>query len=427
VQERDRRWAAVRSGMGEPWNLDAIVAGMPDEGVGNYLVPVFNAWGDGAASGPVVFARSESEPVNLILPDGDLAVAYALEGGLDRWTADGRLVISGGDAVPTVVSRLKELGARRVGLAELTNLRVAPEGATRWKTFEALRAELPNVEFVEIERWKVDPPVPGPIAAAAMVKGPEELQVVRRCVSAGEQAIDAIVRAARAGAKTVADVWHPAYLAMFEETGEPPVRLSIALDDPGNAGYGAPRPVPLREGQIINEEISAGVQGYGAQVNQSIFIGGTRTPGYDYFKTATNAAAQSVLDAISFINENLGDATTGDLIGHVLEKARANGTEQKPSGVWIHTDGKDPLPRPRLGARDIDPTRPPEDRDGDDNIKIVPGMAFDWKPRFAMDPEVIRDVLPKNRAVQVGVNIIVTDRGAERVGTRKLAPLRTRG
>jgi hypothetical protein len=185
--------------------------------------------------------------------------------------------------------------------------------------------------------------------------------------------------------------------------------------------------VPLHEGQIINEEISAGVQGYGAQVNQSIFIGGTRTPGYEYFKTATNVAVQSVLDAISFINENLGDATTGDLIGHVLEKARANGSEQKPSGVWIHTDGKDPLPRPRLGARDIDPTRPPEDRDGDDNIKIVPGMAFDWKPRFAMNPDVIRDVLPENRAVQVGVNIIVTDRGAERVGARKLVPLRTRG
>lgn len=424
ARERDRRWAAVRAIMAQPqWNLDAILAGSPVTDAGGDALPIgFDRYltevggaEDGGAYGPVVFPRDASEPVDLIVDD-DGSIDFWNARGLDRWTADGKLAISAGDAVPSVAARLSALGAKRVGLAELAGTRFNPLGFVPHRYFEALTAALPGVEFVPIERWEVDPADPGPLAASAMVKGPEEQEVVRACTRASEGAIAAILSAARHGAKSQSELWYAAYFGMFEATGEQPTRLSIGLDVPGNATFGAPTGDVLRRGQIISEEISARVQGYGAQVNHSIFVGSRRTPGYDYYERAATVAIRAIEDAIDFINRNPG-ATTGELITDYAAKAQARGAE-RPGGVVVHTDGIGSLSRPRLGTSQLGTGQ-------DDNIPIVPGMAFDFKPNIQMRRDVIQDVGATNRRVQVGENLLVTDHGAVRLGTRRLVPLRT--
>ena len=426
ARERDRRWAAIRSIMAEPqWDLDAILtspivtATGPafSAGFDRYLTQVGGLVEDDEAFGPVVFPRDRSTPVELMVED-DGSIDFWLARGLDEWTADGALVVSAGEAVSAVVERLSSMGARRVGFADLEGTRFLPLGLVLVKFLEGLTAALPEVEFLPIERWQVDPPDPGPLAGPAMVKGVEEQEVIRACVRAGENAIEELVKGARRGAKSQADLFYAAYFSMFEETGEPPLRLSMGLDIPGNAAFAAPSADRLREGQIISEEISARVQGYGAQVNHSIFVGGKRTPGYRYYETAATVAIRGIEDAIDFINRNPG-ATTGDLVTDYADNAEARGAE-RPSGVVIHTDGLGTLVRPRLGPDDAGTGE-------DDNIELVPGMAFDFKPNIQMRRDVIEDVRAENRRVQVGENILITQNGATRLGTRKLVPLRTRG
>ena len=130
-----------------------------------------------------------------------------------------------------------------------------------------------------------------------MVKSVEEQEAVRRSAAAAETGVATIVRIARGPAKTQADIWFPTYMAMFAETGEDPTRLSISLDEPSNSTLGAPVDDPVKAGRIISQEIDATVQGYRAQVNHSIFVGGPSTPGYRYYKTAMDVAIKVLQDS----------------------------------------------------------------------------------------------------------------------------------
>src|SRR5206468_7005520 len=150
-----------------------------------------------------------------------------------------------------------------------------------------LKSALPGLQFLPMEKWGADA---GPIDEAAMLKSSEEHDVIRRSVAAGEKAIEVIRSVARSPSRHQGDIWFQTYVAMFAETGEDPTRLSIALDAEANTTLGAPTDDPLKEGQIINEEIDATVQGYRGQVNHSIFVGGAKTPGYDYYRAAVETA-----------------------------------------------------------------------------------------------------------------------------------------
>jgi Xaa-Pro aminopeptidase len=426
LAERDRRWAAVRSIMAQPqWNLDVIIADpcrlgsapsvagtVSQEGFTRYLTQV-GGLGDSEAG--VIFPRDPSAPV-LVLLDGNTSFWQPL---LSEWTSDGKLVVTTGGGTenpPDIIGPLQQMGATRVGNAGLQGTKFNAWGLMPAPYLDAITAALPGVDFLPIERWKVNPPDPGPLAGPAMAKSPEEQEAVRACVRATERAIEVIVKAAGPPASVQANVWYPAFFSMFQETGEEPERLSISLDAHAAFTAGQPTNDPLHEGQIINQEMSAKVQGYGAQVNHGIFVGSTSTPGYAYYETAANVAIQAIKDGIGFVNQNPG-STTGDLIAAVVDSAVRQGAEP-PSGVLIHGDGVGNLSRPRLGAAQLGSGQ-------DDNVTLVPGMAFDLKPAIIMQRSVIQDVGAQNREVQVGENILITETGAIRLGTRKLVPLLT--
>jgi len=265
------------------------------------------------------------------------------------------------------------------------------------------------VTFHAIEQWGADS---GPVDAPAMVKGKEEQDVVRAAAAAGEKAIQALVVAART-AKTQADIWWPAFAAMFQETGEDPTRLSVALDAASNSTLGAPTSDPLKEGQIITEEIDATVQGYRAQVNHAIFVGGSGTKGYDYYAAAMKVCVDAFNDALKFIQP--GKTTCGDLVDHYAETVGKMNAEDQ-SGVVLHSSGIGNLSRPRLGPSNSKEEAP---------IMLVPGMTFDFKPALSLKRSAAQDVGEKNRTVQLGDHVLITDSGAVRLGKRELGPLVT--
>jgi Xaa-Pro aminopeptidase len=408
--ERDRRWAAVRRIMAKPeWNLDVILApASGDTAYPRYLTQI----GGRGGSADVIFPRDDSKPVHAIVSTARNRSYW--EARLDSWRSDGKLIISQGEGSKSIAAQCKNLGltnpGTRVGVAKLAGSRFDPEGLVAATFLDNLKAALPGVQFLPIEKWGADA---GPIDESAMVKGAEEHAAIRRAVAAGENAIEVIRRAARPPSRHQGDIWLPTFMAMFAETGEDPTRLSIALDMEANATLGAPTDDALKEGQIISEEIDATAQGYRGQVNHSIFVGSAKTPGYDYYRTAIMTAIKLFHDCVAAIVP--GKTTCGELVDYYAKLVEKSDAEDR-SGVVLHSSGIANLSRPRLG---------PANSRGESNIVIAPGMTFDFKPAIRMKRSAIQDVMKENRIVQIGEHVLVTAQGVARLGKRELEPLTT--
>jgi Xaa-Pro aminopeptidase len=410
VSERNRRWQAVRAVMAKPqWNLDAITnAGSSDRDYCRYLTQI----GGRGGTAEFIFPRDGAKPVHALPGSGRNRAFWQKR--LSEWTADGKLVLADGEGSEKMSLLFKNLGldkpGTRIGVVKLSASRFEPEGLVSVSYLEKLKGAFPGMSFLPIEKWGPDS---GPIDEPAMVKSAEEHEAIRASVAAGEKAIETIRQVARPPAKTQADIWFPTFTAMFAETGEDPIRLSISLDEPSNSTLGAPVGDPLQPGQIISQEIDASVQGHRAQVNHSIFVGGSQTPGFNYYKAAMEVAIKVLHDsAVSVVP---GKTTCGQLVDHyvaLVEKANA----EDRSGVVLHSSGISNLSRPRLG---------PSNSRGEEAIVIVPGMTFDFKPALRLKKEVLADVKTSNRVVQIGEHYLITERGAVRMGKRDLKPLAT--
>jgi len=90
-----------------------------------------------------------------------------------------------------------------------------------------------------------------------------------------------------------------------------------------NATLGAPRRFAKRR-PIISEEIDATAQGYRAQVNHSIFVGGAKTPGYDYYRAAMTTAIKLFYDCVASIVP--GKTTCGELVDYYAAQVEKNPT-----------------------------------------------------------------------------------------------------
>src|SRR5258707_14836146 len=63
------------------------------------------------------------------------------------------------------------------------------------------------------------------------------------------------------------------YSTMVQASGERPWRLSVSTRGSGNASFGFPLDDVFRVGQILGQECSGSVLGYGSQVNHSVLLG----------------------------------------------------------------------------------------------------------------------------------------------------------
>jgi hypothetical protein len=90
--------------------------------------------------------------------------------------------------------------------------------------------------------------------------------------------------------------------------------------------------------------------------------------------------------------------------------------EEREGGVAIHTSGLGTLMRPRLG---------PANSRKESDIVLVPGMTFDFKPTVRLKRSEMKDVGERNRTVQIGEHVLITETGYIRLGNRELKPLAT--
>jgi Xaa-Pro aminopeptidase len=410
VAERDRRWAAVRAVMGRPqWGLDAIITAISDlpANTSRYLTQIGMrpGGGDGAE---VVFPRDPAKTVSVQVSGARFRDFWKQHAA--GWMADGKLTVSADGGPAALAKQLTALGLNqagtRIGVAKLAGSRFDVDGLVGAAYLDKLKTALPGVTFVPIEAWGTEA---GPIEEVARIKGPEEQDAIRRATAASEQGVAAMVAAIRAGARTQGDLWFAAYTAMFARTGEDPTRCSIGFDGTGNNTIGEPVGDPLRVGQIINEEIDATVQGYRAQVNHAVFVGGASTPGYDYYRAGFEIAATLIKEA-SIVP---GKTTIGDFVKRYMARLDELGAEDT-SGVMFHSSGIGNLSRPRVG---------PSSATEEFEIVLQPGMTFDYKPAFRLKRSKMADVVARNREIQVGEHFLVTGAGLVRLGTRDIVPI----
>jgi hypothetical protein len=155
------------------------------------------------------------------------------------------------------------------------------------------------------------------------------------------------------------------------------------------------------------------VQGYRAQVNHAVFVGGPSTPGYDYYRTAFDIAAALIKDVPAAIVP--GKTTLGEFVKRHSVRVEELGADDA-STVMFHSSGIGNLSRPRVGPKS-----------GVEEFEIVlqPGMTFDYKPAVRVKRAKLADIGGQNREINVGEHFLITEQGAVRLGAREIAAIAT--
>lgn len=373
-KERDRRWTRVRQLMRQQ-NLDCL------------LTPVVGGEGDADSvyltqrPGWVIFPAEG--PVTAIVDSGDRGrqvgfhwVTAAREAERGLWSA-------------AIMDALREqkMTRARIGVGRLEGVLRNLEGDVPFTTFDRVRTALPGASFVSAADLMM---------RVKLLRSDEEITVMEAASAAGELGIDAMIRTARPGVRHT-DVWVEMFRVMTAATGTRPSRLAIRAGDEANTSGGEPLLETLRAGQIMNQEIGASVLGYMAQVNHSICIGRPEPPDW-------TSAARYCIDLFEEMVEWIQPGKRFiDLCQLYADRARARSAELSPSWVLIHSCGLGDSPRMGLLRT--------ETRD----LVIEPTMTFTIKPRI-----IIKGTKP---TAQFGDPVVVTERGARRLGKRKLEPL----
>lgn len=216
--------------------------------------------------------------------------------------------------------------------------------------------------------------------------------VLEKATEVSETDLQAMIETARPEA-VHRDVWLSMHRAMVEASGERPWRLSISSHGGGNASFGFPLDEVMREGQILSQECSGSVLGYGSQVNHSVVFG-SRAP------TDRSAAGQYCLDLFHTLADRFAPGKSiKEFCDFFGEKLRARGA--RAGRVLIHSSGLGDLPR--WGPRRLE---------GGDDTVFHAGMVFDLKPTVP--------VKQTGTSAQFGDSLVVTEKGTRRLGKRKM-------
>ena len=373
-KERDRRWARVRQQM-RAQGFDCL------------LTPVVG--GDGDADSIYLTQR----PGWVIFPLEGKVVAIVDGGDRGRgvgghWADETKPADRGLWSGP-VIEALREhkLTKAKIGVGRLEGVLRNLEGDAPYVTVREIERALPGAALVSASEL---------LMRVKLLRSDEEIAVMEAAAAAGERAIDAMIRTARPGLRH-ADLWVEMFRVMTAATGERPARLAVRAGDEANTSGGEPLAELLQAGQIMNQEIAANVLGYMAQVNQSICIG---RPEPADWQDAAKYCIDLYDDMVEWIRPGRRFL---DLCQFYADRAKARSPELSPSWVLIHSCGLGDSPRMGLLRT--------ETRD----LVIEPTMTFTLKPRI-----IVKGATP---TAQFGDPVVVTDRGARRLGRRTLRPV----
>lgn len=287
----------------------------------------------------------------------------------------------------TIIDVLREMKMEqaRIGVGSLVGGFHSSEGSIPYTTLDNVRKALPQAQFQSAADmlWQVK-----------WVHSVEEIAVFEQVNSVSEAGLLAMLETAHPGVSN-REVWLAMFVAMLECSGSQPQHLGIATQGIAGTNMGAPLPDIIESGQILGQECSGSVLGYGAQVNHSVLIG-TEGPAdwpaamaycFDVFHALLDqiAPGKSMKEVADFYGQKFKKQSGRAMVG----------------GVNFHFSGYGDLPRfgPR-GGQAID------------GVAYQAGMVLDLKPAIVVKGTPM--------FAQFGDTVLVTEKGARRLGKRRL-------
>ncbi len=378
--EIHRRWAAVRQKMKEA-NFDALLVCQHHSG------EMITERQDGDAD--VEYLTGITLPFKwVVLPYEGKVTALSTQ--QVRGTKEEKLCkdrgidlrIARGPWSKTIIDAMKEanLGQGRIGVTDLVDASRQTEGEVTYTTYDQVLKAFPQAKF-EPASYLLD--------GVAALHSAEEIAVLEKSTQVGELGLQAMFETARPGVMQ-RTVWLAMFSAMVNASGERPFRVSIRADAEGNSALNRPLEEVMRAGQVLSQECSACVLGYGSQVNHSVVIGSPAPADWD-------AAAKDSLDTF---HEMVALIAPGKMVKDVcapLDK-RLVARGERAGALVIHSGGLGTLPRGgSAGAMG--------------QMVLQAGMVFDVKPTF---------VMKSGATAQFGDSVLVTETGARRLGKREM-------
>ncbi|MBI4318313.1 MAG: aminopeptidase P family protein [Chloroflexi bacterium] len=263
IAERDRRWARVRDSMAKQGLDCLLIAGLESR-------EQFQQYVTNDHSGGYAIFPAEGEPVFLAWTASRITSQLeAASRGEIPWVTDSRV----GANSATVIKVLRERGFDRarigvVGLGGLGSRQV--EGWIPYRAWANVMASLPEANFVDVT---------GAFAELVLVKGEEELRIVRRAAAVGEMAADAMLQSTRPGVSE-GEIAGVVMQILYREGAAGEYGYIILHSGPHNPSWGPPlwlvrpqRPRKVEAGDVVQGEIFAS---YGSlletQVQMSIAV-----------------------------------------------------------------------------------------------------------------------------------------------------------
>src|SRR5581483_133695 len=256
LQERDRRWKAVRQAMAEQ-NLDALVT---PQNTGHSTDFQSNTrWLTQCGGG------GDSDIAGVFPLEGEVTIVATTAGfrwpTVQDWVTDCREARRNYGRI--IVQRLKELNPKRIGIAGLGDGTRTPEGTINHGTFTQIRDAFPNADLVDATDL---------MAEIRYVKSEEEIAFLARSKEMIELANDAEVATARPGVSDW-EVWAACMYAMFKAGSEMPVHCNwVSGPHPRRTLTRASHRL-LQKGDIIFNELEASWGGYRAQSVVPVSVG----------------------------------------------------------------------------------------------------------------------------------------------------------
>jgi Xaa-Pro aminopeptidase len=379
LEERDRRWAAVRAAMAAD-GLFALVC----------LPSTINHDRGQASARYLTQLGENSEEVTCVLPLEGEVTTWQLRAGVypgSSWITDNRR--AGRTYGRAVSTRLHELGLtnQAIGVVGLTGGLYAsvrePEGETNHGSLMILREAFPQASFVSATDL---------VGRLRYRKSAEEIELLRKGTTIAEAMFRAQVAEARPGA------WERAvYAAMVGEAGRRmasfPFMVGWISGPLGNTYHRVEQPTfrTLQPGDVVVNEIEGRWGGYIAQIDTTLSIG---------------RAPQDLKDghalAVECFNRVLAAMKPGVTFGDLARVGEVAGMGGRGHArVTIHGRGTgDDGPLFTASGRSEAIMR----------MELVEGASFVVKPSTEVDG--------KPDYGRWGDTVVVTASGAQRLGTR---------
>jgi Xaa-Pro aminopeptidase len=282
----------------------------------------------------------------------------------------------------SIIDALRDnnMAQARIGVTDLVDAARQPEGEVTYTTYDNILKAFPQAKFQ---------PASYLLDKAAVIHSPEEIAVLEKATRVGELALQAMFDTARPGALQRV-VWLAMFNAMVNASGERPFRLSIRAGGTANSALNRPLEEAMRAGEVLSQECSGCVLGYGSQVNHSVVVGPPAPADWD-------AAAKDSLDTFHEMVAAIAPGKTVKEICAPYDK-RLVARGERAGALVIHSGGLGTLPRGGSSG----PTG---------QIVLQANMVFDIKPSFP---------LKSGGTAQFGDSIVVTEKGARRLGEREM-------